>query len=136
MRIRTAAITAAAILGATLTACSSPEPDATATPSATPPTLTDEQRESAAAAAGYPPMPTGAKRTELLAALKAVNPGIVRYEDKAISAARNQCSAINSGSDKVDWFASQRFTYKDVTTSEAQGKQINDALKRLGFCKV
>ncbi|CAM5474450.1 MULTISPECIES: hypothetical protein [Streptomyces] len=41
-----------------------------------------------------------------------------------------------SGSGKVGWAASQRFTYEDVTTTEAQGKQINEALKGLGFCKT
>ncbi|MGW1035023.1 hypothetical protein ACWD4Z_22905 [Streptomyces antibioticus] len=136
MHIRTAA--AAAVLAAiALSGCAAEDSTDTAktTPTATP-GLTDEQRESAAAAAGYPPEPTGAKRAELLKALAAVNPDIVRYEDKAISAARNQCSPINSGADRVDWFAAQRFTYKDVTTTEAQGKQINAALKSLRFCDV
>ncbi|MFI6494901.1 hypothetical protein [Streptomyces sp. NPDC050564] len=87
-------------------------------------------------AAGIPPKPTGAKRAQLLRALAAANPGIVKYEDKAIDASRNQCSAINGGGGKLDWAAAQRFTYKDVTTTEAQGKQINEALKGLGFCKV
>ncbi|MFJ3308286.1 hypothetical protein ACIPSA_35450 [Streptomyces sp. NPDC086549] len=91
---------------------------------------------AAAKVAGIPPEPTGAKRAELLRALAAANPGIVKYEDKAINAARNQCSAINSDSSKADSAASQRFTYKDVTTTEAQGKQINEALKGLGFCKA
>ena len=44
--------------------------------------------------------------------------------------------AINGGAQKLDYFASQRFSYKDVTTTEAQGKAINDALKASGFCKV
>ncbi|ALO93631.1 hypothetical protein SHL15_2480 [Streptomyces hygroscopicus subsp. limoneus] len=86
-------------------------------------------------AAGIPPEPTVAQRAELLRALAAANPGIVKYEDKAIDAARNQCSAINGGSAKADRAASQRFTYEDVTTTEAQGKQINEALRGLGFCK-
>ncbi len=60
----------------------------------------------------------------------------MKYEDKAIDAARNQCSALNGGGGKADWAASQRFTYKDITTTEAQGKQINEALKGLGFCKA
>lgn len=83
-----------------------------------------------------PPEPTGVKRAELLQALAAANPDVVRYEDKAIDASRNQCSAFDEGSQRPDWQASQRFTYKDVTTTEAQGKQINAALKRLGFCNV
>jgi hypothetical protein len=98
--------------------------------------LTQKQKDQAAKAAGIPPKPTGAERAQLLRALAAANPDTVRYEDKAIDAARNQCSAINGGGQKLDWSASQRFTYKDVTTTEAQGKQINEALKGLGFCKV
>ncbi|EPD63766.1 hypothetical protein [Streptomyces sp. HGB0020] len=42
----------------------------------------------------------------------------------------------NGGGQKLDWTASQRFTYKDVTTTEAQGKQINEALTQLHFCEV
>ena len=60
----------------------------------------------------------------------------MKYEDKAFSAARNQCSAINGGSTNVNRLASSRFTYRDVTTTEAQGRQINQALQGLGFCKV
>ncbi|MEV7793409.1 hypothetical protein AB0O68_15660 [Streptomyces sp. NPDC087512] len=87
--------------------------------------------------AGIPEEPTGADREELLRALAAANPDIVKYEDKAIDAAQNQCSAINDeGVKRIDWLAAQRFTYKDVTTTEAQGKQINEALKGIGFCEV
>ncbi|MFE6379214.1 hypothetical protein [Streptomyces roseolus] len=85
---------------------------------------------------GIPPKPTGAEREALLAAIKAVNPDAVRYEDKAIDAARNQCHAINGGGNKLDWSASQRFTYKDVVTTEEQGKALNEALKASGFCNT
>ncbi|MFF9819811.1 hypothetical protein [Streptomyces sp. NPDC014006] len=54
----------------------------------------------------------------------------------ALDAARNQCSSINNGGQRLDWMNSQRFSYKDVTTSEAQGKAINNALKASGFCRV
>jgi hypothetical protein len=60
----------------------------------------------------------------------------VKYEDKAVDAARNQCSAFGEGVQRPDRLAAQRFTYKDVKTSEAQGKQINEALKGLKFCEV
>ncbi|NUS86006.1 MAG: hypothetical protein HOY75_25605 [Streptomyces sp.] len=137
--IRTAA--AAAVLAAiVLTGCASSDDDTDADGSATPKASTahtpDPAYSDAMKAAGIPPEPTGAKRTELLAALAAVNPGIVTYEGKAIDASRNQCSAINSGTQRLDYLASQRFTYKDVVTTEAQGKQINQALKDSGFCKV
>lgn len=115
---------------------SSSDSSKSAAPKTSAPALTDEQRVSAAAAAGIPPEPTGAKRRQLLDALAKINPDIVKYEDKAIDATRNQCSAINNGGTKLDWAASQRFTYKDVTTTEAQGSKINKTLKDLGICKV
>ncbi|WP_406182260.1 hypothetical protein [Streptomyces canus] len=132
-RITIAAITAA--LAVTLVGCNSSDDDSKpkATKSSSLPSVDVSAAEKAA---GIPAEPTGAKRAELLRALAAANPDIVKYEDKAIDAARNQCSALNGGGSKVDWTASQRFTYKDVTTTEAQGKQINEALKGLVFCKV
>lgn len=137
MRTRTA-IAAAAILAAALAGCSSDDSSNTAktTPSITESELTPEQRESILADNAIPAEPTGSERQELLDALAKVAPDTVTYEDKAIDAARNQCSAINGGAQRLDWSASVRFTYKDVTTTEAQGKQINQALKDLGFCDV
>lgn len=151
-----ATVYAAALLtaAAALTACTStddskddPKPSTTtktpapaSTTPAPPASPSDPSPSSdpddAAKAAGLPPKPTGATRAKLLRALAAANPDTVRYEDKAIDAARNQCMAINGGAQKLDWSASQRFTYKDVTTTEAQGKQINQALRDSGFCKV
>ncbi|MBV2355468.1 hypothetical protein KUM39_14005 [Streptomyces sp. J2-1] len=91
---------------------------------------------SAAKAAGIPPEPSGPKRARLLHDLSAVSPNIVKYEDKAVAAARNQCSSINGGGARLDHTAAQRFSYKDVKTTEAQGRQINQALRSSGFCKV
>lgn len=137
MHIRYTAATIA-ILACALAACSSPESSSKSDtkPTATEKQLTQQQKDAISAAAGMPPRPTGEKRQQLLDALKQAAPDVVRYDDKAVDAARNQCSAINGGANKLDWLASQRFTYKDVTTSEAQGKKINDALKASGFCKV
>ncbi|WP_228120217.1 hypothetical protein [Streptomyces fagopyri] len=92
--------------------------------------------DALAKATGIPPRPTGAARARLLRALAAAAPAAARYEDKVIDAARNQCSAINGGAQRLDHLASQRFTYKDATTTEAEGKQINQALKNTGFCIV
>lgn len=143
MRIRNTAVTVAALAFA-LTACSSAastddassKSSKTATTKAPSKELTKEQKDDALAAAGIPKEPTGADRAELLRALAAANPDVVKYEDKAIDAARNQCSAMNGGAGNLDFLASQRFSYKGVTTTEVQGKQINEALKGLGFCKV
>jgi hypothetical protein len=109
------------------------EPTKTEKPAAS---ATADREADAGKAAGIPPKPTGKERQALLDALAAVAPDVVRYEDNAIDAARNQCSAINGGAQRLDWSASQRFTYKDVVTSETQGAKINKALEDSGFCKV
>ncbi|WP_460067363.1 hypothetical protein [Streptomyces sp. YKOK-I1] len=135
-RIMAAAITAALTIA--LAGCSSDKGEAAdvTTPKAPATHTPDPGYSEAMKAAGIPPEPTGAKRTALLSALARVNPDIVNYEGKAIDAARNQCSSINRGALRLDQSAATRFTYKDVTTTEAQGKQINQALKDSGFCKV
>ncbi|MEW1640768.1 MULTISPECIES: hypothetical protein [unclassified Streptomyces] len=131
--MRTTALTAVAVLAAALTACSNSDSgDAKDTASSTP----SVDIAAAEKAAGIPPIPTGTKRQQLLDALAEVNPGVAAYEDKAIDAARNQCGALNSHTARPDLTASQRFSYRGVTTTEAQGKQINEALTSLGFCKV
>ncbi|WP_318205858.1 hypothetical protein [Streptomyces sp. SCL15-4] len=139
-RLTAATVLCAAALLA-LPACSSSSDDAetkptkASTPKAPPTPSTDWS--AAEKPAGIPPEPTGAKREELLRALAAANPDIVKYEDKAIDAARNQCTSLNAtGVSRLDWMAAQRFTYREVTTTEAQGKQINEALKGIGFCKA
>ncbi|MFJ6725932.1 hypothetical protein ACIQPQ_13560 [Streptomyces sp. NPDC091281] len=146
MRSRTAvtAVTAVALLACTLTACdaltSTPEPDAHAVPtsetSPPAPATPDPGQDDAMKAAGIPPEPTGDDRLALLETLSSAAPDVVRYEEKAVDAARNQCGAINGGADKLDWLASQRFSYHDVTTTEGQGAKLNAALKASGFCKL
>ncbi|MEV0982375.1 hypothetical protein [Streptomyces sp. NPDC049915] len=140
MHVRTA-ITALTLAALALTGCSSTSDDGTdskpsSSPSAASSAAPSADTSAAEKALGIPPEPTGAKRAELLRALAAANPDVIKYEDKAVDAARNQCGAITGGASRLDYFASQRFTYKDVTTTEAQGKQINEALKGIGFCKV
>ncbi|MGD6740639.1 hypothetical protein ACOKM3_02215 [Streptomyces sp. BH106] len=137
--------TAAGLLAAAalvLTGCTADntneaEPKSSATPVTPQPSVTEiEQAKPGGTPLVIPPEPTGAKRAELLRALAAANPAVVKYEDKAVDAARNQCSAFGEGVKGPDRLASQRFTYKDVKTSEAQGKQINEALKGLKFCEA
>ncbi|WP_199848229.1 hypothetical protein, partial [Streptomyces dysideae] len=98
--------------------------------------LSQQQKDDAAKKAGIPPEPTGADRQALLDAIAKAAPDAVKYEDKAIDAARNQCSAINGEASRLDWLASQRFTDKVVVTTEAQGKAVNEALQTSGFCGV
>ncbi|TXL91596.1 hypothetical protein [Streptomyces sp. IB2014 016-6] len=134
MRTITTALAAGLLLVALGGCGTESEPDSK--PSKNENGLTPEEQASVRADAGMPEEPTGAKRTDLLAAIADVAPEAVKYEDKAIDAAQNQCSAINGGANRLDWLASQRFTYKDVTTTEAQGKQLNKALVDSGFCQV
>lgn len=135
-RITATAVTAA--LAVTLVGCSSLTggDKADSPKSATPTTDSMVGAGSAEKTYGIPTVPTGARRAELLGALAAVNKDIVKYEDKAIEAARNQCSALNGDSAEAAQAAAQRFTYKDVTTTEAQGAKIDTALKDLEFCEV
>lgn len=123
--IAIAAIAAACLLA--LTACDSGDDKAdnskaSATPSVD---MSKIQKD-----AGIPPEPTGAKRAALLAALKAIDPQIVTDEDKAISNARNQCSALRNGGQRPDYFAAQRFGNDQHPVSEANGKLINAALRK------
>ncbi|MET9497689.1 hypothetical protein [Streptomyces sp. NPDC006552] len=140
MHRRLIAVGTLAAAALALTACTSdntvdaeakPTAPKTSTKTAAPsPDLADAEKS-----AGIPPEPTGQQRQALLKILAAANPDIIKYEDKAVDAARNQCSAINGGAQKLDHTASQRFTYKDVTTTKAQGAQINESLQASGFCK-
>jgi len=122
---RTATVTTvAAVVLATLTACSSS--DSSDTKSA--PTPSPSTSTAAVIDSGMPPKPTGQTRTDLLAALRQVNPELVVDEEKALSNARNQCSSINGKSPKVDWAAQQRFGTSKREVSDAEAKQINAAL--------
>jgi hypothetical protein len=131
MRTPLAAVLAATALLA-LTACTTGE---TVEASDTP-TVSQSDKDAALASAGIPPKVTGAERTALLTALRAIDPEIVDYEDKAVDAARNQCSAINSGSEKADWLASQRFSYRGNQVTEADGKLINQVLTEQKVCDL
>ncbi|AZM55718.1 hypothetical protein DMA15_26615 [Streptomyces sp. WAC 01529] len=122
-----------------VTACSSSNDkadDPKAKPSATIPELPQKQKDEAARSAGIPPEPDAVERAKLIRALQAAAPDVVRYADKAVDAARNQCGSINGKAKRLNWGAAQRFTYKDVTTTEEQGSKINKALRATGFCKV
>ncbi|MFC7216839.1 hypothetical protein ACFQLX_01430 [Streptomyces polyrhachis] len=132
MRIRAAvlAITTATLLA--LTGCatdgdavdSRPEP----TPSAVP---TASATSIATAKTGIPDAPVGTERAALLAALLAVSPAVVGAdEDRTVAAARNQCSAIHGGAKDLDHSAAQRFAQGDTSISDAQGKAINEVLKK------
>ncbi|MFD8581522.1 DUF732 domain-containing protein [Streptomyces californicus] len=129
-RTTTAALLAAALL-LTLTACTE---DDTAAKPRTLPTLTDEQRSSARAAAGLPD-PTPEQEAAFVAALDAIDKDIAHGKaDKAASRGRSQCQTIH------DWpkdeakqvsLAAQRFTsptHPEGRTPETAAK-INAAAR-------
>ncbi|MEU1465671.1 hypothetical protein ABZ467_34470 [Streptomyces sp. NPDC005727] len=80
------------------------------------------------AVAGIPAAPTGQVRTDLLAALRKVNPALVADPDKAIDHTRNQCSAINGKSPTVDDVAQARFSNSthtvDATPRHATPREV------------
>ncbi|WP_326678523.1 hypothetical protein [Streptomyces sp. NBC_01237] len=127
------AASAAALL--VLTACSAEEDKAAPSPkaktSAPAAETTDPGKSSdAEKSAGIPDAPTGADRAAYLAAIKAIDPAIVEDEEKAIDAGRNQCSHLASPSGKSDWLAAQRFGNDARPLTDAQGKQLNAALRK------
>lgn len=129
-RITIAAITAALAVG--LAGCSSSDSDdsktdtAKSTPSATKSTDT----RAAEKAAGIPAEPTGAERDAVLAAIHDVNAKLTVDEDKAIDAARNQCSGLNGGAKNPEHLAAERFSYNGITLTDDDGAHLNVGLRK------
>lgn len=94
------------------------EPTANASPTTTLP------------AAPRVPTPDGAERDTYLAALRAVDPGLVEKEERAVDRGRNTCLDIleRKTSEQVTANAKIRFT-GEVTVSEEQALQIVEAVK-------
>lgn len=142
MRIRTttgATAAAVAVLALTLVGCVGdsdghkpitveiPSPPSTSTSA---PTATGTADPGAGAThAGLPPAPTGARRDALLAALRDVDGDLVRDEEKAVDAARNQCAALDGGAAKPERSAARRFSYDGVTLTDDDGTHLNIALR-------
>ncbi|MEU5451924.1 hypothetical protein [Streptomyces californicus] len=120
-----------------LTACSPEETESAPAPAASTPAAKEQpaddgesgESSDAEKTAGVPDTPTGTDRAAYLAAIKAVDPRIVEDEEKAIDAGRNQCSSLAGGGNKVDWLAAQRFGNNTRPLTDAQGKQLNTALR-------
>lgn len=124
-RIMAAALAAAALLA--LTACGGKDDDSKA------PSTPSADTSSIEATAGIPAAPTGEQLKLYLAALQAVDSGLVVDQDKAIRNGRNQCQALTTGTANPDRAAAQRFGTDDRPLTDAQGKTINLAL-RTTFC--
>ncbi|MFE6683943.1 hypothetical protein [Streptomyces sp. NPDC057729] len=116
--------TATALLA--LTACSAEEEDVTKPA----PKETTVDYSAAEKAAGIPPAPTGNDRDAYLDAIAAVDPQIIVDEEKAIDAGRNQCASLAGDSKMPDWAAAQRFGNDTRPLTDAQGKQLNEALRK------
>ncbi|MFE9766615.1 hypothetical protein ACFYPC_19120 [Streptomyces sp. NPDC005808] len=129
MRIRTTIAVATTALAITLVGCSSDNDDSkpkTTESSSRPSTDTS----AAEKAAGLPPEPTGAERDAVLAAIHDVNAKLTTDEDKAIDAARNQCSALDGGATNPDHTAALRFSYDAVTLTDDDGAHLNTGLRK------
>ncbi|MFJ4467421.1 DUF732 domain-containing protein [Streptomyces sp. NPDC089424] len=133
MRIRTTTAAIFAILAVAVVGCSSDKSSDSKT-EPTKSTVAASSRGSddsgAAKNAGLPSEPTGAERDAVLAAIHDVNGNLTRDEDKAIEAARNQCSSLDNGTTNPDHAAAQRFSYDGVTLTDDDGSHINVGLRR------
>ncbi|MDK1344186.1 hypothetical protein QNO09_12905 [Streptomyces sp. 378] len=129
MRIRTTIVVATAALAITLVGCSSDNNDSEpkTTESSSQPSTDNSAAEKAA---GIPAEPTGAKRDALLAAIHDVNAKLTADEDKAIDAARNQCSGLNGGAKNPDHLAAERFSYNGITLTDDDGAHLNIGLRK------
>ncbi|MFB6535085.1 DUF732 domain-containing protein [Streptomyces noursei] len=110
-----------------------PKPVATATasPAERPPT-----EPSKAPSVGGVPSPDPAQTAALIRALRAVDPGLVAKEDRAVDRARNVCSDIKGGKDSatVQRNAQARFEGGTVPSlTDDQAANIVAAVKA-SFC--
>ncbi|MGW8063909.1 hypothetical protein ACVV2G_16940 [Streptomyces ziwulingensis] len=131
MRTTTAAIVA--ILAGTVISCSSDkgsESAADTTKSTVAETSRASTESGAAKNPGLPPEPVGAERDAVLAAIRDVHAGLTHDEDKAVNAARNQCSSLDGGAANPDRGAAQRFSYDGVTLTDEDGRHINIGLRK------
>jgi hypothetical protein len=130
MRIRAAIAVVTAVFAVTLVGCSSDDGKADTTKIGTFEAPSTADNSNVAKAAGIPAEPTGAKRTAVLGAIRDVNAKLTADEDKAIDAARNQCSALDGGATSPDHSAAQRFSYDGVTLTDDDGAHINFGLRK------
>lgn len=134
MRIRTTAAVAA-VLAVTIVGCTSDKGGdnkaSTGTvKSAAPKASSAADNSGTAKNVGIPAEPTGAERSAVLAAIHDVNGNLIRDEDKAIDAARNQCAALDGGATNPDHSAAQRFSYGGITLTDDDGSHINIGLRK------
>ncbi|MFE0762608.1 DUF732 domain-containing protein [Streptomyces smyrnaeus] len=122
------AVVVVAVAMATSSGSTNATRDSKPSPSTTP-KVDKSHRADAEKAAGIPPKPTGADRAAYLRAIAAVDPALTAEPEKAIDAGRNQCSALDGGASRVDYLAAQRFGNDAHPLTDAQGAELNKALR-------
>ncbi|MGL5857874.1 MAG: hypothetical protein ACRC35_05610 [Angustibacter sp.] len=127
-----------AVLAIGLTACGSTGSNESAgtSVSSSEPSVEPSVMASLEEKAGIPPEPSGPARATLLKSLKKIDQGISADEEKAVSATRNQCAAINNDAKDLAVSAAERFSYRGNKISVSQGQDIVDLLKKSGACEI
>lgn len=141
MHTRTATA-AAAVLALTLAGCTTDDtPTVDGTPStakytasSTASALTPQQRASAAASAGLPPLPDPAARSAYIADLTAIDPDIVHDRpDAMVYRGRNQCRSIKDGQSHERLLATTN--YRFTSPAKPNGFGTDTAARILAVVK-
>ncbi|MEU1018517.1 DUF732 domain-containing protein [Streptomyces sp. NPDC005898] len=115
------------------------EAEAKPRPSATESTKTDkvpDEKPSKPAASSGIPSPDPAQTARLIRALRAVEPGLVVKESRAVDRARNVCSDLKSGKDAATVQKNAKLRYEGGTVpslTDGQAADIVTAVKS-SFC--
>ncbi len=98
------------------------------------PTAEHDATPSQKPASGIP-SPDAAQRESLIRALRAIEPGLVAKEDRAVSRARDTCLDLKGGKDDatVQKNTRSRFEGGNVTVTDDQAADIVSAVKS-SFC--
>lgn len=110
-----------------LAGCSSSEP--TSSPSGD---VEEPTSQSSVASTSKVPTPDVGQKADYLAALEAIDSGLVANEDRAIRRGRAICDRILRGSDggmSLDKYTVEELSGGNATINEAQAKQVIKAVK-------
>ncbi|MFG2670500.1 hypothetical protein [Streptomyces sp. NPDC048445] len=139
MRTTSTTVITAALLLATLTACSdSDDVKASTKPSET--TISQADRDAARKAAGLPPEPNAEATAAYIKALNAIDPRIVKpgKDDQAVSRGISQCGSIKTTPKdraKLVELTLDRFTIStrlpDINNADTGGKVLDVVHKNL-----
>ncbi|MEU1128711.1 DUF732 domain-containing protein [Streptomyces sp. NPDC005900] len=115
------------------------EAEAKPRPSVTEPTKTDkvpDEKPSKPAASSGIPSPDPAQTARLIRALRAVEPGLVVKESRAVDRARNVCSDLKSGKDAAAVQKNAELRYEGGTVPSLTDDQAADIVTAVqsSFC--